>query len=101
MADIPTTTIFSLILSLFGFFATVTSIALYYHRRDSRRLERLEFAQRATEGHEITFGAHWLEKPVIWDVWANRYPEPTSKWEDLLVGFRFTSSSVPFHSESI
>jgi len=101
MGDIPTTTVVSLILFLLGFFATVTSITLYYYKKYSRRLERLELIQRATEGSEASLAAQWQEKPVIWEVQADRYPELISKWEDLLVSFRFTTSSVPFHSESI
>jgi len=99
MEDIPTTTILSLILSLFGFFTMVTGVALFYYRKDYRRLERLEAIQRAAESREIaSFEAHWLERPVIWEVWADRYPKSTSKWEDFLVIFRFASSLslVPF-----
>ena len=93
MEDIPTTTILSLILSLFGFFTVVTGVALFYYRKDYRRLERLEAIQRAAESREIaSLEARWLEKPVIWEVWADRYPKPTSKWEDFVVSFRFASS---------
>ena len=102
MGDIPTTTVFSLILSLFGFFATVTCISLYYYKKDSRRLQRLEPIQRATRARETaSLSAQWLEKPVIWEVQADRYPKPISKWEDLLVSFRFATFSVPFRSEPI
>lgn len=83
----------SLILSLFGFFTMVTGVALYYYRKDYRRLERLEAIQRAAESRETaSLEAHWLERPVIWEVWADRYPKLTSKWEDFLVSFRFASS---------
>lgn len=102
MAGIPTKAIFSLVFSLLGFFATVTSVALYYYRRYYRRLERLDLIQRATGGRELTsLGARWVERPVIWEMWADRCLKPTSKWGDILVSFRLTNSSVLFHSESI
>lgn len=83
----------SLILSLFGFFTMVTGVALFYYRKDYRRLERLEAIQRAAESREIASReARWLEKPVIWEVWADRYPKPTPKWEDFVVSLRFASS---------
>lgn len=98
MTDIPTTTIFSLILSLLGFFTVVTGATAFYYKRDSRRSERLELNQRGAEDRETTLGAHWSERPAIWDVWVDKYPKPASKWEDLLVCLRFASPSVPFHS---
>ena len=90
MADTPTTTIFSLILALLGFFTAVTSATMFYHRRDSRRLRRLELAQQAAEGRGSTsLPPHWSERPVIWEVCADKHPKRTSNWEDSLVSYTF------------
>lgn len=95
----PVTIIFTLIISFLGFFAAVTCVTLYYYKRGSRRLQRLEQIQWDTEGREtIPLGTYWSERPVIWEVWADKYPKPTSKWEDLLVRPRFAAPFVPFHS---
>ena len=106
MADIPTTTIFSIIFALFGFFAlfaVATSITVYYRRKESRHLERLELVQRATEDREtIPLRAHRPKKPVISEVQVDGYLNPAAtKWEVLFVGFRFTTASVPIHSGPI
>lgn len=88
------------IISLFGFFAAVTCVSIGYYKRGSMRLQHLEQIQPSIEGRETTvlYGTHWSEMPVMWEVRADEYPKPTSKWEDLLVRPRFAASSVPIHS---
>lgn len=88
--------VFTLILSFVGFFAGVTCITLYYYKRGSRRLERLERTQRAAEDRE----GRWSEKPVIWDVWTDKHPKTTSMWNDLLVRLSLCGFlSFPFNSQ--
>lgn len=92
----PVTIVFTLILSFLGFFAAVTCVTMYYYKRGAGRLERLEQIQQASERREnIALGA----RPAIWEVWADKHPKLTSKWNDLLVRLRFAASSfLPFHS---
>lgn len=98
MKRTPVTIIFTLIISFLGFFAAVTCVTLYYYKRNNNRLERLE-QQWGAEGREtVPLGPHWSERPIIWEVWADKYPKPTSKWEDFLVRLRFAASSVSFRS---
>jgi len=121
---IAITVLFSLFIALFGFLVVLVCMTLCYKCYDaydeSRRFRRSEREriQRTTEAREIVT-AHGetelppsepevgfqpnethcqSEKPVMWEVRADKYPEPTSKWEDLLVRLRFAPSSVPFHS---
>jgi hypothetical protein len=91
------TIVFILIVSFLGFFAAVTCVTLYYYKRGARRLERSERIQQAAEGRK-TLGVHWSERPAIWEVWADKHPKPTSKWNDLLVCIRFAASPFSFHS---
>ena len=90
------TIVFTLILSFLGFFAAVTCVTMYYYKRGAGRLERLEQIQQASERREnLALGA----RPAIWEVWADKHPKLTSKWNDLLVRLRFAASSfLPFHS---
>jgi hypothetical protein len=98
VGGIPATVIFTLIISFFAFFAAVTCVTLYYYKRDPRRLERLRRIEEEVEARDsITLGA-WEETPAIWEVWADKYPKPTSKWEELLVRLPFATSPVPFRS---
>jgi len=76
------TIIFTLIISFIGFFAVVTCVALYYYKRGPRHFERLERIHQAIEDREIF--ALWSERPIIWEVWVDKYPKPTSQWNGLL-----------------
>ena len=84
--SIPTTIVFTLIVSFFAFFASVTCVTLYYYsKRDPRRLERLRQLEQAAQDMETMTMETWVETPTIWEVWADGRPKPTSKWEDFLV----------------
>ncbi|KAF9788297.1 hypothetical protein BJ322DRAFT_1048150 [Thelephora terrestris] len=83
-AGVPTTIVFTLIISFFALFASVTCVTLYYYKRDPRRLERLRQFEQAAEGREIIPLGACAEPPIIWEVWADGHPKQTSKWEDLL-----------------
>jgi len=91
----PVTIVFTLILSFLGFFAAVTCVTMYYYKRGSGRLERLEQLQQASERRETLALA---ARPAIWEVWADEHPKLTSTWNDLLVRLPFAASSIPFHS---
>lgn len=86
---VPTTIVFTLIISFFALFASVTCVTLYYYKRDPRRLERLRQFEQAAEGRETISLGSWAEQPIIWEVWADGHPKPTSKWGDLLVRLYF------------
>lgn len=99
IGGIPATIVFTLIISFFAFFASITCVTLYYYKRDPRRLERLRRLEQAFEASEtIPLGVS-EEAPILWEVWADRHPKPTSKWEDLLVCF-LLSSLPPFSFNS-
>ena len=87
IGGIPATIVFTLIISFFAFFASVTFVTLYYYKRDPRRLQRLQQIERVTETQETIALGPLAEPPILWQVWADRYPKLTSKWEDLLVRF--------------
>ena len=95
MTNSPTTTIFALILTLLCFFAAATGVTIFYFKKDSRRLSRSELLQQATEGDETISPKAHFRTPEIWEVWADKYPKPTSKWEDLLVSLCF-ANFLPF-----
>lgn len=103
IGGIPATIVFTLIVSFFAFFASVTCVTLYYYKRDPRRLERLRQLEQAIEDRETTFlgNVNWVEMPIIWEVWADKHPKRTSKWEDLLVRLPFTYDFSRFHSSEI
>ena len=89
----PVTIVFTLILSFLGFFAGVTCVTMYYYRRGSRGLDRLERLQQAAGDRE----ANRSRRPVIWDVWADKHPKPASTWNDFLVCL----CPPAFHSSAI
>ena len=86
VGGVPTTIVFTLIISFFAFFASVTCVSLYYYsKRDPRRLERLRQLEQAAQDMETMPIETWAEMPTIWEVWADEHPKPTSEWEDFLV----------------
>lgn len=85
VGGVPTTIVFTLIISFFAFFASVTCVSLYYYsKRDPRRLERLRQLEQAAQDMETMPIETWAEMPTIWEVWADEHPKPTSEWEDFL-----------------
>src|SRR5258708_1712932 len=99
IGGIPATIVFTLIISFFAFFASVTCVTLYYYKRDPRRLQRLRQLENAVETREPVLLESWAEAPIIWEVWADKHPKPTSNWNDLLVRLPFVSSPVLFNSK--
>jgi hypothetical protein len=97
IGGIPATIVFTLIISFFAFFASITCVALYYYKRNPRRLERLRQLEQAVEARETIPLGTWAEAPILWEVWADKHPKSTSEWKDLLVRLSSVSSSVFFY----
>ena len=96
IGGIPSTIVFTLIISFFAFFSSVTCVTLYFYKRNPRRLERLRQLEQAAEFVETFPLGIWAEAPKIWEVWVDRHPKHTSNWEDLLVRLPFMPSPVFF-----
>lgn len=101
IGGVPATIVFTLIISFFAFFASVTCVTLYYYKRDPQRRERLRQLEQGIEVREtIPLGA-WPEMPIVWEVWADKHPKPTANWEDLLVRFLFMMMTPVFSNSEV